>query len=227
MAEAAGGEDRERVMSRARLCELLQGQGFDAELDGRGDVVVRYTGVLLHRPSMHNVEWLERERQTLAAWRKTVHQAVARMCRCAWVTVKAASQPAQRTRGCGRCQGGMACLRGRPEHEECLCRCHDCDELGSHRDCSVHCAKGGFCRPHYERVLDTVRVCSAAVVQRSRINEKGAAATRAALAAETVLMARARGEGPWGRLPRDVALLIANMMLGECRLHVRRRRDEW
>lgn len=135
--------------------------------------------------------------------------------------MKHASAVAQRSRLWGVCLGGIECSQGKLE---CWCDCNRCGEH-EHHDCRQRCGKGGFCRPSWEHVFDCVLVCPLAVVSRSRLNERGAAATRAALAAETVLMARARREGMWSGMPRDVALLIANMLLLPCGLRVRRRRD--
>ncbi len=68
-----GGEEREVVVSRARVCEVLVQEGHVASMDANGNVVVRFPHALCNRSVAMRHEHLVEERRMLAAWRKSVH----------------------------------------------------------------------------------------------------------------------------------------------------------
>ncbi len=200
-------EDCERVVPRARICELLKAEGHLAEVNGKGNVVVSCPWPAMEEGRKRAVsrKWLTEERRKLGAWRKTIHRRVSQLSGGVWVTVKEQSGPVVMLRMCKRCDKPMRCPGMK---EGCECACLRCQV--SHHD-----------------VCDYVLVCSLAVVPRGRLNRRGMEATQCVVAAETVLMARARHGNVWSCVPTDVVHLILNIVLKPSRLCLRRKQAEW
>ncbi len=217
-------EDCERVVSRAHICEVLKQEGHKAELGSKGNVVVTCPWDLMEEGRTWDVswKWLIEQRKKLSAWRKSVHERVARLSGGAWMTVKEQSGHTMMLRVCARCRKRIKCLGS---EVNCRCMCYRCEQE-KHPACESCRKTGGVCRRTNERVFDQVVVCALAIVPRSKLNQRGIDATRSLLAAETVLLARKRRGNVWSNVPTDVVLLILNRILQPCKLRIRRKRAE-
>lgn len=215
MEEEVDAENKLWVISRAQVCEQLKKEGYLAEMDAKGNVVVSCPDEGFREgfdwTLKEAVKW---EQKRLSKWRKQVHERVLHICEGAWVSVKQARQV--RTNICRRCHKRVEDYTTK----ECPCTsCRDRYVWACLNKCSF--GGGGPCKGKYVAVFDKVLVTSLARVSRAVLLRR--ASSLAVLAAELLLMDWRRPRSAFAAFPRDLLYYVLNIFLANYNLHVKRK----